>query len=361
MMFFKKSNVRLKEFIEKNSREGELFKKLDDDTIECLACAHHCKIRPERSGICRVRLWMDGSFKVPWGYTMGLQIDPIEKKPFYHVRPGSLALSYGMVGCNFHCSFCQNWITSQALRDNVPLYFLPEHITIEEIINAAKRHGTDSVISTYNEPLITSEWNAAIFDAARKEGLLTGYVSNGFASEEVLEFLQPRIDVYKVDLKTFNDETYRKLGGRLQPVLDTIEWLHAHDIWVEVVTLIIPDFNDSPEELKKIARFIADVSVDIPWHVTAFHPDYKMLDARSTPVKKLLEAVKIGKDEGLNFVYPGNVFGGAGKWEHTWCPRCENLLIKRRGFYIQEYNISDNGNCMFCGASIPGVWQNNLT
>lgn len=250
---------------------------------------------------------------------------------------------------------CQNWVTSQALRDPVA-GSQPEEITPEQFVDLAKEHGARVVTSTYNEPLITSEWAVEIFKQAKKEGLYTSYVSNGNGTPEVIEYIKPWVDFYKVDLKGFDDKNYRSLGGELSKVLDTIRLLHAKGVWVEIVTLVIPGFNDSDEELAKIAEFLASVSPDIPWHVTAFHKDYKMTDPDNTGIETLARAAAIGKKAGLHFVYAGNIPGRVGGLENTYCPDCSTLLIERHGFRILQ-NLLKNGACFQCGRAIPGKWR----
>lgn len=301
-----------------------------------------------------MRFNRDGSLFVPWGYVAGIQVDPIEKKPFFHVRPGALALSFGMLGCDYHCAYCQNWITSQALRDpiaGVP----PRKVSAEELVRLALEHGAEMVTSTYNEPLITSEWAVEVFRQARAHGLLTSYVSNGNATPEVLEYLRPWIDAYKVDLKGFDDRHYRKLGGVLETVKRTIRLLVELGVWVEVVTLLVPGFNDGEEELRRLTEFLASVSPDIPWHVTAFHPDYKMTDRDGTRRDQLLRAVEIAEQAGLRYVYAGNLPGAVGPFEHTRCPNCQTTLVERWGFRILSEHI-DNGHCPRCHTAIPGLW-----
>jgi len=264
-------------------------------------------------------------------------------------------MSFGMLGCDFHCGYCQNWVTSQALRDPNAIA-PPQRLTAEEFVRLSLDRGARIVTSTYNEPLITSEWAVEIFKVARQAGLTTSYVSNGNGTPEVLEYIKPWVDLYKVDLKSFQDRNYRKLGGVLNNVLDTIQRLYTMGFWLEIVTLIIPTFNDSDEELRDIARFLARISPDIPWHVTAFHQDYKMTDPDNTPVRTLLRAAEIGKSEGLSFVYAGNLPGYVGNWENTLCPGCGELLIERYGFRVQRNRIR-NGACPKCSRQIPGVWN----
>ena len=334
--------------------EGVVAERLDDDRIRCLACAHRCLILPGHQGICKIRYNEGGRLLVPNGYVASVQCDPIEKKPFFHALPGALALSFGMLGCDYHCSFCQNWITSQTLRD--PAAGAPVRaITADELVRMAIQSGARIVTSTYNEPLITAEWAVEVFTLARQAGLHTSFVSNGNATSEVLDYLSPVLDFYKVDLKAFTKEAYRDVGGQLEPVLETIRNLHSMDKWVEIVTLVIPEMNDSDGELAQIAEFIAGVSIDIPWHVTAFRPEYKMHSPGATPVKTLLRGVELGRAAGLRYVYAGNLPGMVGKAENTDCPSCGELLVKRRGFHIGRYNM-DGSNCPSCGTGIAGHW-----
>ncbi len=347
-------NTTLADVLDELTREGELYHSLEDQRVECFACAHRCKIRDGQRGICKVRFNRHGKLYVPWGYAVSVAVDPIEKKPFYHVLPGSGALSFGMLGCDLHCSYCQNWITSQALRD--PYAGIePKKIDPDRMVELAVKYHCDVVVSTYNEPLITSEWAKDIFVRAKKHHFLCGYVSNGNATREVLEYLRPVTDCYKIDLKTFQDKQYRKLGCTLQAVLDTIEMAHNMGFWVEIVTLLVPGFNDSESEIRDIARFIQSVSPEIPWHVTAFHRDYKMTEPRDTTPQDLLRAAEIGKEEGLWFVYAGNIPGAVKDFEDTFCPNCGESLIRRFGFHIVENRLRE-GKCPACSSRIPGLW-----
>lgn len=252
-------------------------------------------------------------------------------------------------------SNCQNWVTSQALRDPSAVS-RPQEITPTELVRLAGEHRARIVTSTYNEPLITSEWAVAVFREARKAGLVCSYVSNGNGTPEVLDYIKPWVSLYKVDLKSFRDRHYRELGGTLERVLWTIRALHGMGFWVEIVTLVIPGFNDSDEELRDIARFLASVSADIPWHVTAFHGDYKMTGPENTREASLLRAADIGAAEGLRFVYAGNLPGQVGRWENTYCPGCGELLIERYGFRVLRNRVGD-GHCPKCARAIPGFWK----
>jgi pyruvate formate lyase activating enzyme len=345
----------LGELLARRTREGELYSRLPEQRVRCVACGHRCLIPPGREGICRVRFNEGGTLKVPWGYVAGLQVDPVEKKPFFHALPGAKALSFGMLGCDYHCGYCQNWVTSQALRD--PIAGAPPKSTRpEEIAELALAHGARIVTSTYNEPLITSEWGVAVFRAARERGLVCSYVSNGNATDEVLDYLRPWVSLYKVDLKSFRDKSYRALGGTLERVLATIRGLFARGFWVEIVTLVVPGFNDSREELRELAGFVASVSRDIPWHVTAFHQDYRMTDPDDTDAATLLRAAEIGKAAGLHFVYAGNLPGRVGSWEDTCCPGCGEKVVERRGYRILANRVR-GGACPACARPIPGVWS----
>jgi pyruvate formate lyase activating enzyme len=347
----------LKEVLNQNVAEAapELVEPLERNRLRCYSCGHECPIPEGQAGVCKVRFNQGGKLYVPWGYVGGVQCDPIEKKPFFHVHPGALAYSFGMLGCDLHCSYCQNWVTSQALRDpeaiSPPLQASPE-----QLVKQAKRQGARVLVSTYNEPLITSEWAVAIFKEAKAAGLDTAFVSNGNGTPQVLEYVRPWIDYYKVDLKSFDDRHYRSLGGRLEPILRTIRALHEMGIWLEIVTLIIPGFNDSSDELRRMADFLASVSPDIPWHVTAFHQDYKMTDPEDTPAATLKRAAKIGREAGLKFVYAGNMPGHVEGLENTYCPQCRELLVERYGYLIQNYKIAADGTCPKCHTHIPGRW-----
>jgi len=288
-----------------------------------------------------------------------LQTDPIEKKPFSHLLPGSDVLTFGMLGCDFHCGFCQNWVTSQALRDprggveSNQIY----RTTPEELVQIALRNGAQLIASSYNEPLITSEWAVEIFQKARAEGIKTVFVSNGYATPAVLDYLAPWLDGMKIDLKSMSEKGYRDLGGHLQPVLDTIRSAREKGLWVEVVTLLIPGLNDDPQELWDLTSYIASVSREIPWHVTAYHPDYRRFQNPATGSDDLRRAADIAEEAGLHYVYAGNLPGRVGSLEDTRCPGCGLALVKRRGYTITDNIITKDGKCPQCARSIAGFWR----
>lgn len=531
-------DIPLSQLVNPMVAEGTLYESLPDDAVHCYACGHNCTIKPGGRGICQVRYNLGGKLYVPWGYVAALQCDPIEKKPFNHVYPGSDTLTFGMLGCDLHCSYCftgdtmvvtnhgpasfaslyarascvehrvdgdvarvdglqavagssqwrdvravfkhpyrgtlvqitaialagfsctpdhriyattdpdqaptktaagdltlahylavpvaiavsipellmvaekpapgalalaardivvhddfylvpikdivqvdyegdvfnleveqehnylanfflvsncQNWDISQALRDT-DAGRPPAQVTPQEMVALAKRNGAASVTTSYNEPLITSEWAVAIFKEARAAGLPCNYVSNGNATRQVLEFIRPYVGAYKIDLKTMSDKNYRKLGAVLDHILDGIRMVHELGFWLEIVTLVIPGFNDSKEELRDAARFLKALSPDIPWHVTAFHKDYKMRDPDNTDARTLIRAAEIGKNEGLRYVYAGNLPGRVGEYEHTHCPKCNEVLIRRYGYVILGYQITPQGTCPYCDTKIAGLW-----
>ena len=342
------------ENIRKRTAPGVLYDRLPNDWVHCYACGHDCRIPPGRPGVCKVRYNEAGVLRVPTGYVGALQVDPVEKKPFFHALPGSTALSFGMLGCDYHCGYCQNWLTSQVLRDPAALS-PPTDVTPKDLVRLARKHDAAILTSTYNEPLITSEWAVEVFAEARQAGLVTSYVSNGNATPRVLDYLKPWVDLYKVDLKGFDDRHYRSLGGRLDTVLEAIRGIHDRGFWLEVVSLLIPGFNDSDSEITGMAEFLASGDPAIPWHVTAYHDDYKMEGRGGTPAATLVRAAAIGRNAGLHYVYAGNLPGRVGDLENTRCPSCRTLLVERIGYHILS-NRMTGPNCPDCGSAIPGRW-----
>jgi pyruvate formate lyase activating enzyme len=334
----------------------ELTEHLPDNALRCFACGHRCLIKEGKRGICKVRFNEGGQLRVPVNYVAALACDPTEKKPFFHVLPGSDTLTFGMLGCDLHCAYCQNWLTSQALRDDAAVS-LPNVVTPDRLVAMASTYGAAMVGSSYNEPLITAEWAVEVFQKARPEGFRTAFISNGNATPQVLDYLRPWTDCYKIDLKSMSDRNYRQLGGVVGNILDTVRMVHERGFWEEIVTLIIPGFNDSEDELKRAADFIAAVSADIPWHVTAFHQDYRMTENANTTAEQLMRACEIGRAAGLRYIYAGNLPGRVGRWENTYCPSCDELLVERYGYQIRQMKVTSSGKCPSCGKNIPGVWS----
>lgn len=339
-------------FLPELTREAALSEKLPGGKARCLACAHGCVVAPGKAGLCGVRFNDRGRLLAPWGYVSGAAPDPVEKKPFFHALPGARTLSFGMYGCNFRCGFCQNWHISDIKAGGPPA---PEEVSAAGLAEAAAAAGARLLISTYNEPLITAEWAAAVFAEGKKLGLRAGFVSNGYATPEAAALLRPVMDLWKVDLKTFDPGNYSKVcGARLDRVLDGIRLIKEAGFWLEVVTLLIPGFNDSDAEIAAMAGFLAGLSPEIPWHLTAFHPDYRMADGAPTPPETLYRARGIALEKGLRFVYCGNVPGARG--QDTACPACGLAVIKREGFRVKENLLGPGGACP-CGRRLPGVWD----
>ena len=348
----------LAEVLDEMTAEGapELTEHLENGALKCYACGHRCLIKSGKRGICKVRFNEGGHLRVPINYVAALACDPTEKKPFFHALPGSDTLTFGMLGCDLHCAYCQNWLTSQALRDDKAVS-PPNVITADRLVAMAKAYGASMVGSSYNEPLITAEWAVEVFKKARVEGFRTAFISNGNATPQVLDYLHPWTDCYKIDLKSMSDKNYRQLGGVVDNILETVKMVHERGFWEEIVTLVIPGFNDSEDELRRAADFIASVSPDIPWHVTAFHQDYHMQENANTTAAQLMRACEIGREAGLRYIYAGNLPGRVGRWENTFCPTCDELLVERYGYLIRQMKVTADGRCPKCSTTIPGIWS----
>jgi len=339
-------------------KEALLYEKLEDGRVRCQLCAHRCLIASGKRGICQVRENREGTlYSLVYGRLISQALDPIEKKPLFHFYPGSISLSVATVGCNFRCTFCQNANISQMPRDLGRIE--GRHVPPEAIVRTAKRHQSRSIAYTYVEPTIFFEYSYDIAQLAHQESIANVYVTNGYMTREMLEMFTsatepPLLDAANVDLKAFTDRFYRQqCGASLQPVLDSLRMIKERRVWLEVTTLVIPGLNDSEEELADIARFIAEeLGVDTPWHVSRFHPTYKLTDVPPTPVRTLRRAREIGLEAGLHYVYEGNVPGSGG--ENTICPSCGQVVIKRVGFGILS-NDASGGVCGHCGAEIAGV------
>lgn len=328
-----------------------------DGTVSCQLCAHCCRIRLGSRGRCGVRENRDGSLhSLVYGRLVAENADPVEKKPLHHFLPGSRTWSIATVGCNFTCAHCQNHQISQYPRLNQGR-IIGSQRSPEETIAAAQQQGCQSISYTYVEPTIFYEFARDCMVLAHERCLANIFVSNGYMTEECARALAPHLDAINIDIKAFSEDFYRRIcGARLKPVLDTVRLLHGLGVWVEVTTLLIPDLNDSPEELEQIARFIHALSPDLPWHLSAFHPAYTMLDRQPTPAASLLAARQIALANGLHFVYLGNVRSPEG--EDTVCPACGTELIRRSGFFMQRNRLLA-GTCPDCGSAIAGVWHSS--
>jgi len=333
-----------------------LYEKLDAKNVKCTGCAHYCRIADGNRGICGVRKNIGGKLQLlVYGKAAAVNVDPIEKKPLFHFLPGSTIFSIGTLGCNLGCDFCQNWEMSQATRNGLMPVYWGDDWPPSKVVEEAVRQGTPSLAFTYNEPGIFFEYAFDTGMLGKKKGLKSVFVSNGFSSKESVKKMKGFLDADNIDLKSFSNEFYQKIcKARLDPVLETISAVRKTGIWVEVTTLLIPGKNDSREEVKNIAQFLASVDENIPWHVTAFHPEYKMQDVPPTKAEKLVEAREIGLKAGLKFVYVGNVLNS--KAESTFCPKCGKLLIERSGFSVRVVGL-EHGKCVYCGEKIPGVWK----
>ncbi|HLV34764.1 MAG TPA: AmmeMemoRadiSam system radical SAM enzyme [Spirillospora sp.] len=333
-------------------KEAALYTQLPDNRVRCELCAHRCRIADGRLGACRVRKNVGGTlYSLVYGRLTSQHIDPIEKKPLFHFYPGSRAYSIATPGCNFRCRWCQNWQIAQIPHE--AQIIAGAECTPEEVVEAARAAGCQSIAYTYTEPTVFFEFT---YDAARyahQIGLYNIYVTNGFMTREMLALLQPYLDAANVDLKAFRESTYRRfVGAHLQPVLDSLIAMKKLGIWLEVTTLLIPEINDEPDELRDIARFIVhELGADIPWHVSRFYPAYRMADRRATPPETLKLAQQIGIEAGLKFVYIGN-YPEAG-YEDTRCPACQRVLIHRRGFFVAFNEVTEN-RCPNCGTVIAG-------
>jgi pyruvate formate lyase activating enzyme len=334
-------------------REAMLYDKLADARVQCALCAHRCKINPGRRGLCGVRENKDGAlYSLVFGTLIAEHVDPIEKKPFFHVSPGSRSYSIATVGCNLSCEFCQNSEISQMPR--ATLMITGEDTAPAAIVERARKSDCKTIAYTYTEPTVYLETALETAKIACREGLKNVFVTNGFMTSEAIEIIAPYLAAANVDLKSFRDEFYKKqCGARLNPVLDSLKKMKEQEIWLEITTLLIPGLNDSDEELKDIAAFISGLGTETPWHISRFHPQFKMLNRPSTPISLLHRACLIGKEAGLKYVYSGNVPGD--ECENTYCSNCAKLLISRYGYRIIDNHLSEN-SCPHCGKKLEGIF-----
>lgn len=335
-------------------KEAILYKKTKNSGVQCTACNWRCSIQPSRFGVCGVRKNLNGKlYLMVYGKVASFNIDPVEKKPLYHFLPGSKIFSLGTIGCNFSCGFCQNFEISQVAKGNAISDF-GYPLTPNEIIKTCLEQNIPSIAFTYNEPTIFAEYCVGVMKEAKKHNIYGVFVTNGYETPETLNLLEGYIDAYNVDLKSFSEKYYQKTCGvKLQPVLETIKEIYKRKKWQEITTLIVPGQNDSIEEITEIARYINNISPDIPWHISAFHPDYKMTNISPTSPEKLFEAYQIGKKVGLNYIYTGNISDN--RFSNTICPKCNNILIERNDHY--QTKIIATGTCPNCQTKIPGIWN----
>ncbi|MCB2202589.1 AmmeMemoRadiSam system radical SAM enzyme [bacterium] len=340
-----------------STHDALLYDQLEDDRIQCNLCAHRCLIRPDGRGICQVRENRAGNlYTLVYGNLIAQNVDPIEKKPLYHFYPGSKAYSIATPGCNFRCGWCQNWQISQMPRKMK----MPTHMRTspEDVVAQAIESGCQSIAYTYTEPTIFFEYALDVARLAKDAGLKNVFVSNGFMTPEMLEMIRPYLDAANVDVKAFRDETYRTLmGGRLAPVLESCRLMKRMDIWLEITTLVVPEVNDNPAELRELAEFIHDdLGPETPWHLSRFYPQYQMTDRDPTDVSLLRETKAMGEAIGLDYIYMGNVIG-----EYlTQCKVCGNTLISRSGYRTRVLGLDDEGKCDQCGTALDGVGMAGL-
>lgn len=335
-------------------KEAQLYQKTTANQVRCGLCAHRCLINDGQRGICGVRENHAGRLgSLNYGRAIAANSDPIEKKPLYHFLPGSAAFSVAAAGCNFRCRFCQNWQESQITKGRDGR-IIGEELSPETIVSLAQDSDCAAIAYTYTEPTVFFEYAAETAQIAKKAGLKNVFVTNGYQTPETIEKMTGAIDAANIDLKSFRDDYYREVcGARLEPVLAAIKLMHQAGIWIELTTLVVPEQNDSEEELTAIAEFIAGIDKNIPWHISRFHPDYEMTDAYPTPIETLEKAAAIGKQAGLNFVYLGNIPGHP--LENTFCPSCQTKIIARIGYNTQSH--LDGDACPQCHQKIPGIFN----
>lgn len=333
-------------------KEASFYQKLEKKSVKCLLCPRRCQIPEGERGFCQVRINKGGKlFTLTYGYPCAVHLDPVEKKPLFHVLPGTQVFSIAVAGCNLKCKFCQNWTISQTTPEHTYNFNLPP----EDVVAAAKRRNCPSIAYTYTEPTIFYEYMLDIAKVAKQEGVFNLFHSCGYINPEPLRRLSKYLDAGNVDLKGFSNNFYQEVcSAELQPILDSLKIYKEEGVWLEITNLIIPTLNDDPEIIKRMCVWIKDnLGEDVPLHFSRFHPAYKIKNLPPTPIKTLEQAYQIAKEVGLKFVYIGNIPGHPA--ENTYCPKCEKMLIDRRGYTILQNNIKE-GRCKFCGEVIPGVW-----
>ena len=334
-------------------KEAMLYSPLEEGKVRCHLCNHRCTVLPSKRGLCGVRENREGIlYTLVYGRAISLHVDPIEKKPLFHFLPGSSSFSMAAVGCNFRCLQCQNHEISQLPIDQCRIE--GSDVPPSKIVSLSRQHGCQSISYTYTEPTIYFEYAYETAALAHQAGIKNVFVTNGYMTEEALRMIQPHLDAANVDLKSFDETFYKKVcSARLTPVLENLKLMREMGIWVEITTLVIPTLNDSDKEFEEIAKFILTLGPEVPWHVSAFYPTYKMLHLPRTPASSLLKAREIGLRTGLQFVYCGNIPGEGG--EDTFCPVCGRKVIQRMGFHVGKNEIV-NAACGSCHTKIAGVW-----
>ncbi len=333
-------------------READFYEKLDRNRVRCTLCPHRCVVSDGQRGRCRVRENRHGNYySLVYGRPSAIHLDPIEKKPFFHVYPGSRSYSIATVGCNMTCRFCQNWELSQAAPEDADLAYRSP----SDIVDMAEKSGARTISYTYNEPTVFHEYMLDCAKAGLERGVESVMVSAGFIEEKAQRALFPVLKAVKIDLKAFTESFYSQVcGGRLQPVLNALKRLADSGVWFEIVVLVIPTLNDGEDELNRMTEWIASkLGRDVPVHFSRYHPTYKMINIPPTPLQTLQRARRIALEQGCRFVYIGNI--AVKEEQYTFCPSCGAAVIKRYGYRIIENSIS-NGSCKFCGKNIPGIW-----
>jgi pyruvate formate lyase activating enzyme len=339
---------------------GALVERVEGSptALRCVACAHRCVMEPGRAGACGVRFHAPGDgLRVPSGYVARRYVRAVETNTVFHVRPGARALTFGMYGCDLRCPYCHNWRVSQALRDDDVRGEAPTPITPSALVDEAVAAGCEVVCAAYNEPMIAAEWAREVFAEARARGLVTAAISDGNTTPEALEFMRPVLDVYRVDLKGWSAEQYRALGGRPGPVFDAIARARSLGYWVEVVTLVVPGFNDSLDGLRGVAQRLAAIDASIPWHLNAFHPRYKLTERPRTDGVLLATAAGMAYARGLRFVYVSNLADEVRELSHTRCAACHEVLVERVDYQTRAVRLAPGGACPACGERVPGIWS----
>lgn len=344
--------ARLSSELQTRTAPAVLAEPVGQGAVRCTSCAHHCRLKPGQRGVCGVRFNHEGTLYAPWGYVSRRYVRPVETNTIFHVHPGALALTFGMYGCDLRCPYCHNWYLSQALRESTEERATP--MTPALLVSEALAAGAEVLCAAYNEPLISAEWMRAIFTEARAHGMTTAVITDGHSTTEVLEHIRPVTDAIRIDLKALDDRAYRSLGGRLEPVLDTLRRAHAMGFWVEVVTLVVPGLNDDAGMLREMASLVAELDRDIPWHLNAAQPRYRH-EAEPPPTDFLLTAAGTAYVRGLRHVYVGNV-PAASALAHTRCPECHAVAIRRTDFRTTHQRL-DQGRCPECTTPLAGLWD----